>query len=112
MSKMRTLGSVISLLFIVAGIVVLAKIPYFYLHSKNEGAHLIQTAKAKLVSANTDRHPVSNIKKPSSGALIGVVNIPVLSLNAPIIEGTTNHVLNHGSGHLSTSVMPGERGTV
>lgn len=111
MLNMRKIGIIFSVMIMAMGLLILMKIPYFYWHSQTQGSKLIKNAKAKTVTVKQVNHAVSNIKKPSKGETIGLVNIPFLSLTAPILEGTTDKILNHGSGHLSTSVMPGEAGT-
>lgn len=44
----------------------------------------------------------------SVGDRIGKLNIPVLNLTLPIIEGTDEDSLKKGVGHYSQSVLPGE----
>lgn len=112
MISKRTIGIGISIILIVSGLLLLLKIPYFYLHSQIAGAKLIKTEKTDTPSIKTTSyHAVSNVQASSMGSLVGTIQIPSLSLTAPILEGTTTEVLDKGAGHLSTSVMPGEQGT-
>jgi sortase A len=112
MINKRLIGALISITLMFSGIILLLKIPYFYIHSQVIGTKLIKTEKAKTpIIETTTYHAVSNVKAPSNGKLIGMIQIPSLSLNAPILEGTTTSVLDEGAGHLTTSVMPGEVGT-
>jgi sortase A len=41
---------------------------------------------------------------------LGVVTIPVLEISENLLEGTTNDEMYQGIGHLTGSVMPGQRG--
>lgn len=112
MINKRNIGIGIGLALMIIGLILLLKIPYFYIHSQSAGTKLIKTEKTKTPKIETTTyHPVSNISAPSSGALIGTIHIPSLSLTAPILEGTTTKVLDEGAGHLTTSIMPGEVGT-
>lgn len=45
---------------------------------------------------------------PATGIAIGVLRIPVLGQEFPIIEGTGTEELKRGVGHFARSVLPGE----
>lgn len=46
-------------------------------------------------------------KQPMTGEKIGILSIPALDQNWPIIEGTEEEELEKGVGHFSQSVLPG-----
>lgn len=116
-----------------AGLIVLAAIPFFYLRSAYVGHQLLKQANAAVGNSVADINLVSpgsnatsNQTSPSqlqltsetmkvphfaTGQLIGEVKIPALSLQAPLIQGTAAQQLEVAIGHLSTSVMPGKPGT-
>jgi sortase A len=48
---------------------------------------------------------------PQPGQLAGVVDIPSLSLTAPVEQGTDDAELNVAAGHAPASVWPGQNGT-
>ena len=53
------------------------------------------------------RQQVNYAKQPNMGDELGVLSIPVLNQNWPIIEGTEEDQLAKGVGHFSQSVLPG-----
>src|SRR5579875_2592283 len=108
----------------VAGLLVGAQIPYFYLRSHVEGSRLIRQAEhvanSGTATAQTNTIiPIHNVETGDTetlattapGAVLGLVNIPALQLTAPLLEGTDDAELNVGAGHLSQSVQPGLPGT-
>ena len=48
----------------------------------------------------------------SQGAQIAKLDIPAMSYQAIMLEGTSDHVLANGPGHMTGSSYPGESGTV
>ncbi|MFB5190699.1 class D sortase [Alicyclobacillus fastidiosus] len=86
-------------------IIVVARVPYFYIRSSVEGKALLKEAAAK----NKLGAPTNAIYK--TGDLIGRVSIPKLGLEAPLLEGTDDAQLAVGAGHLASSVLPGRNGT-
>lgn len=87
----------------------LVTIPYFYYHSATVGKKLL-TQVAKTISYASPNH----LKHPpvlQAGDLLGALQIPALSLTAPIVQGTASTQLDVAIGHLPTSVLPGEFGT-
>ena len=113
-------GSFLSL----AGVLVLSSIPFFYFRSAVVGKHLLLTAQtlvssssAKENSITSNAYPVPtmsaglNIPVFNTGQVIGEVVVPNLSLQAPLVQGTSASQLESAVGHLVTSVMPGKPGT-
>ena len=52
----------------------------------------------------------TTISSPSTGDVVGRLEIPRLSLSAVVFEGADPDVLERGAGHLPGSAMPGDRG--
>jgi sortase A len=44
------------------------------------------------------------------GELLGVLQVPRLSLNVPVVEGADDESLNHGAGHIPHTAFPGHHG--
>jgi sortase A len=83
---------------------------YIQEHSKNEALE-----KAKAVVFEDQTHTVSKSSEVQSAAVeynfkkgdvIGILDIPKLSRNLPIIEGTDGEELKKGVGHYSTTKFP------
>lgn len=118
-------GSVVCL----AGLFVLARIPYFYIHSHVRGSQLLQQAQQEVgPSGNSAPTSAGQSGDPSSGqsvpmttiqltrsapmdTVIGELDIPALGLVAPVLQGTDDRELNVSVGHLKASVVPGQSGT-
>lgn len=109
-----------------AGVVVLARIPYFYIHSHVVGNQLLGQAQNMIASSNitttvqpsqsaaSNSVPLSTVSISANlpaKSVLGEVQIPKISLTAPVIQGTADSELNVGVGHLIASVMPGQTGT-
>lgn len=65
-------------------------------------------------SITTETHKLNTPHKSTSkfapiklGEVIGLIRIPKLSEEYPIVQGTDNRSLKHGVGHYVDSVMPG-----
>lgn len=124
---------------IACGLLVMAQVPWFFARAHVEGAALLQreqqalNTQTSVPSLGTDASVVAtplavgsigpaNIlplsdsvapvqRSPKQGALMGIVQIPALSLKAPLVQGTNDNVLSVAVGHLPVSAMPGELGT-
>jgi sortase A len=112
------------------GVIIGAKVPYFYLYSKIEGAQLVRQAET-VVKGTTDLNLVQNnatamtefpllpvldgetktLPDLPADSVIGLVHVPALQLTAPLLEGTAGNVLNAGVGHFQGSASPGMPGT-
>lgn len=104
------------------GVITILQIPFAYVRTAwSEHRSLTQPltrieAKKTIVSnqlATNALYPKSapSGKLPADGALIGHITITKLKLLAPLVEGTSLHILAASAGHLNTSVLPGEVGT-
>lgn len=124
---------------IACGVLVMAQVPWFFIRSEVDGAALLQKEQAALAvssqgTPNAWTTPSSALpladasqgayevlplsdtvaplqRSPRPGALIGIVRIPALSLDAPLLQGTGDSVLSVAAGHLPDSALPGELGT-
>lgn len=56
---------------------------------------------------NTPHKSTSKFAPIKLGEVIGLIRIPKLSEEYPIVQGTDNRSLKHGVGHYVDSVMPG-----
>jgi sortase A len=112
------------------GLIIGAEVPYFYWHSRFEGEQLIKQAE-KVVSGQQNQTsaqsenqivssfpllPVVNgytqtLPSLTPDSVLGLVSIAALHLTAPLLEGTTDNVLNVGVGHFERSANPGMPGT-
>ena len=57
----------------------------------------------------TPQHSVAKFASIKLGEIIGIITIPKLSEEYPIVQGTDNESLKHGVGHYVDSVMPGAK---
>lgn len=60
----------------------------------------------------SDHGPLAEPHLPTTGEVIGQIEIPSLTLKAVILNGDSPELLRRGVGHLSETPMPGEWGNV
>lgn len=93
---------------------LLGGIGWFYARSHVDGARLLTKAE-KMVHARRKPHGEAVVKiscdASIAGSLSGVLEIPAISLKAPVLEGTSDANLAVAVGHVSASVWPGQDGT-
>ena len=107
-TTVQRIGRAIGWGLLAIGVLVLARIPYFYLRSWWVGTHLAQSA----LRAKTVNHHKGKAPAPAwPHSVLSVLEIPSLGVTAPVVEGTQEAQLNVAVGHLSTSVLPGAPGT-
>lgn len=112
---------------VIVGVVFAISVPVHYLSLKAQGERNLLAAQRELAVGN-QRPQTPSIGKaavkggssaaliasvtpaPATGAIIGLLTIPALALQAPIAQGTTPAVLAGAIGHLTASVLPGELG--
>jgi sortase A len=100
------LSRLVGIVFILIGIATFAWIPFSLLQSKWIGDSFLNTFDATAASGiGPDTLHIGNTK------VFGKLAIPKLSLVAPIVEGTSPSDLQTAVGHLSTSVLPGQKGS-
>lgn len=92
----------LSYTLIIIGAILLCGTYYISYKEKENTKDLIASFKEIPSSSKT-----SGAKKSSTdykiGDLIGILTIPAISLEIPILEGTEEEVLNKGAGHLTQS---------
>lgn len=70
-------------------------------------------SKAQAKEKNNDKADSEDVKEEVKvGDIIGILNIPRLDREIPIIEGTDSDSLDKGVGHLSSSYMPRENNMI
>ncbi len=93
---------------LLAGALVLGRIPFFYLRSWYVGHQLASTA---LKARTSQKGTTLAANRPWPAGVLSVVKIPSLGVTAPVLQGTQNAELNVAVGHLPSSVLPGQPGT-
>ncbi len=107
-------------LFAISGVVLIAvalaiggHIAYFYYRSKTQGDVLISKYKKAIALAKVDPRLCS--EKDQGGVLSarpgGLLEIPSLGLVAPVVQGTSQSVLEDAVGHDPASPWPSSKGT-
>ncbi|MHB1683373.1 MAG: class D sortase [Bacilli bacterium] len=107
----------------VCGLLLVARVPYFFARSATVGARLVVSELSRLKQgeasggggsplpgSGTGTRISANSATSSAAAPIGLLQIPQLHLTAPILEGDGAAVLSVAVGHLPGSVMPGQLG--
>lgn len=105
----------------ICGLLLLARVPFFFGRADVVGSRLVAIEQARLKLTQTPRTSAAlsvtpTVAASSSDALqpginpIGLLQIPQLQLIAPILEGDGTSVLSVAVGHLATSVLPGGTG--
>ncbi|WDL96102.1 class D sortase [Alicyclobacillus sp. ALC3] len=99
----------------ILGIGIMASVPYFYYRSHTVGSKLLSIANHRFqntvaVSSEVSTTPPIPVM-PRPDTLVAELDIPTLSLKAPVLEGVADREINVAVGHLPTSVLPGEPGT-
>jgi len=111
------------ILAIGAGIGIGAQIGAFYYHSSTAGRDLVgqerkQIARAAVSSlvCQARRGAAGGVRRSAAGGsggqgLRGLLEVPVLGMVAPVLQGTGDSVLSDAVGHDPASVWPGQAGT-
>ena len=69
--------------------------------------NLQKSITTETLKLNTPHKGTSKFAPIKLGEVIGLIRIPKLSEEYPIVQGTDNRSLKHGVGHYVDSVMPG-----
>lgn len=107
---------VVALLFIVAGLLIIGFTSYDMIQAKNSQNEALETARAIVSKGNsdgnsgevTDEEPPSTREdfNPEYGEVVGILHIPRLDAELPIVEGTDEDELEVGVGHFSKTAYP------
>ncbi|KML40333.1 class D sortase [Cytobacillus firmus] len=102
-----------SFLILIGGGLVLFSLQEMYAQEKKTRASLAQAQERVQNEENKDKKSVLQTEHPKDisfekGEAIGILKIPRLKAELPIIEGTDEDELEKGVGHYSTTVFPGQ----
>lgn len=94
-----------------AGIAIGAHIGWFLLSSSEHGAALVRQERNSIAAAGRAGKVDACATLPGARAPRGLLEVPVLGLQAPVLQGTSDAVLNEAVGHDPASAWPGSPGT-
>lgn len=102
-----------SFLILIGGGLVLFSLQEMYAQEKKTKDSLIHAQKIIQNEKNKEGKSVLQTEQPvndsfEQGEAIGILKIPRLKAELPIIEGTDEDELEKGVGHYSTTVFPGQ----
>ncbi|PAE24710.1 class D sortase [Bacillus sp. 7894-2] len=102
-----------SFLILIGGGLVLFSLHEMYAQEKKTKDSLAQAQERVHNAVNKERRNVLQTEQPldvsfEQGEAIGILKIPRLEAEIPIIEGTDEDELEKGVGHYSTTVFPGQ----
>mgnify|MGYP001402765596 CR=1 FL=1 len=103
-----------SFLILIGGGLVLFSLQEMYAQEKKTKDSLNQAQERIQKEVNKDRKSVLQTEQRidvsfEKGEAIGILKIPRLEAELPIIEGTDEDELEKGVGHYSTTVLPGQK---
>ncbi|WP_338471980.1 class D sortase [Niallia sp. XMNu-256] len=100
-------------LFIVAGVIIIGIGSWQIVYTKQETEASLEEAR-KVINAGsvikTEEREGRFI--PEMGEVVGLLDIPALQAQLPIVEGTDPDELNKGVGHYKGSYYPNENGQI
>ncbi|WP_370222911.1 class D sortase [Cytobacillus sp.] len=111
--KGRLLIIAASFLILIGGGLVLFSLQEMYAQEKKTMDSLVQAQERIQNEVSKESKSVLQTEHPidvsfEQGEAIGILKIPRLSAELPIIEGTDEDELEKGVGHYSTTVLPGQ----
>jgi sortase A len=111
--KGRFLIAAASFLILMGGGLVLFSLQEMHAQEKKTKESLTQAQKRVQNEVNKENQSVLQSEQPidvsfKQGEAIGILKIPRLKAELPIIEGTEENELEKGVGHYSTTVLPGK----
>ncbi len=105
----------LSQVIILAGIVLLGIGIWQIISSNNETNKTLKIAK-QIVEKKPQKDQNSNVNNsnqpPNFGDTVGILEIPRVQAELPIVEGTDPNDLEKGVGHYKGSSLPGENGQI
>ena len=78
--------------------------------NRNADLHQAQNPDYSLWSNRRTKLHQASLREPVES--LGVLRIPALHLEVPILEGTDEVTLNRGVGRIASSALPGQRGNI
>lgn len=109
----RLLRIAASFLILIGGGLILFSLQGMYAQEKKTNESLDQAQERIKNELNKESKSVLQTEQPvdvsfEQGEVIGILKIPRLEAELPIIEGTDEDELEKGVGHYSTTVFPGQ----
>jgi sortase A len=104
-------SSIIALLLIIGGVVIIGYSGWEIYNTKVETAKTLDEAK-QLIQKGRDSSNEVLKEQPKFGDTIGILSIPELDAELPIVEGTDPDDLEKGVGHYRGSFLPDENGQI
>lgn len=111
--------SKIGIILIIIGVIIITCAVYMNLNAKYNQQAMIQNfnnlvERYEEDQENQQNSTTSNENVPYSGTdsnrILGIMIIPRIDLEAPIMEGLDNETLKYAIGHFNGTVKPGEKG--
>ncbi len=100
---------IISILFVISGGIIMCVSLGEILKGKKETSNALVEAQELVI---TQKEMNQELFKPKVGETIGILSIPKLEAELPIIEGTNPDELEKGVGHFHGSYFPKEGGQI
>jgi len=105
----------VSIACIVAGFLIAGHIAWFLRSSSVHGDALVQRERQAISRSKPGAATCQSLGQygaaAASGEPQGLLEIPLLGLTAPVLQGTGAAVLDEAVGHVPASVWPGQSGT-
>lgn len=103
----------LSILFVVIGSVIVGFAGNGIVHSKMKTSESLEEAKKMITNFSDEKVDKKKERfQPPSGETVGILEIPKLKVELPIIEGTDVEDLEKGVGHYKGSYYPEENGQI
>jgi sortase A len=109
---------VLSIMSIAASVTLAARIGWFLIGSSVHGAALVHRERRAIAARSPQACPGRPAAPPAmtagpvaGSAPRGLLEVPVLGLVAPVLQGTSDAVLDEAVGHVTGSAWPGQPGT-
>lgn len=104
------------LMIMLAGMILLATGLWQYFNDKIQTRDTLNSARQLLAGplqpGNPKEKGKTNSKPINAGDIIGILEIPKIDAELPIVEGTNADDLKKGVGHFNGSSLPGQHGQI
>jgi sortase A len=110
--RARLAIQVASIVCIVIAVFVGVRIGWFLINSSVRGAALVRQERHSIAAAATREAACATLPSiADSNGPQGLLEVPALGLVAPVLQGTSDAVLDEAVGHVAGSAWPGQPGT-
>ncbi|MGD6802218.1 class D sortase [Rossellomorea aquimaris] len=99
----------LSILMLTAGVGLIGYAGYHIFKQKVEQDGALQEAKAQIVTKESQAKGELSSYSFQKGDIVGILDIPALDRELPIIEGTDEEELEKGVGHYSSTKLPNQQ---